>query len=132
MRNAWASAQDVIFKTMGENRFIVQFMCLGDRVMKGGPWLFRRETVVIEEYDGLTNVEEYKLDRIPVCARIIGIPDGLMQKPKLTEKIANKVGVHPIKVFMSEGRLNPAKYLRSRVLAGHPTCSLCSFNLEGE
>lgn len=44
MRNAWASAQDVIFKAKGENRFIVQFMCLGDwnRVMNGGPWLFRR------------------------------------------------------------------------------------------
>lgn len=99
MRNASASAKDVIFKTMGENRFIVQFMCLGDwnRVMNGGPWLFRREAVVIEEYDGLTDVYDYKLDRIPVCARIKGIPDAVMQKPALADKIANKVGVHPIK-----------------------------------
>ncbi|KAF7100489.1 hypothetical protein CFC21_102001 [Triticum aestivum] len=123
MRNAWASAKDVIFKTMGDNRFLVQFLCLGDwnRVMNGGPWLFRRDAVVIEEYDGLTNVHEYKLDRIPVCARIMGIPDGLMQKSSLAEKIAKKVGGNPIKVFVSEGRLNPAKYLRARVFVNLET-----------
>ncbi|XBI86616.1 hypothetical protein VPH35_094541 [Triticum aestivum] len=117
MRNAWASAQDVIFKAKGESRFIVQFMCLGDwnRVMNGGPWLFRREVVVIEEYDGLTDVYEYKLDCIPVCARIKGIPDVIMQKSALSVKTANKVGVYPIKVFVTEGRINPAQYLRAWV-----------------
>ncbi|XBI35718.1 hypothetical protein VPH35_121373 [Triticum aestivum] len=117
MRNASASAQDVIYKAKGDNRFIVQFMCLGDwnRVMNGGPWLFRREAVVIEEYDGLTDVYEYKIDRIPVCARTKGIPDVIMQKSALSEKVANKVGVRPIKVFVTAGRINMAQYLRARV-----------------
>lgn len=81
--------------------------------MSGGTWLFRREAVVIEECDGLTDVYDYRLDCIPVCARIKGIPDA--QKFALSEKISNKVGVRPIKVFVNEGCLNPTKYLRARV-----------------
>jgi hypothetical protein len=34
--------------------------------MDGGPWLFHGAALVMAEYDGFTNVEEYKLDRIPV------------------------------------------------------------------
>lgn len=117
MRNAWASAHGVTFKPMGENLFLVQFMCVGDwnRVMGGGPWLFRKSAVVIEEYDGFTNVQDYKLDRIPVWARVSGVPDGLMKRKDMAEKIAAKVGKAPLKVIVNEGRINPAKYLRCRV-----------------
>ena len=77
-------------------------MCLGDwnRVMNSGPWLFSNAVVVLEEYDGLTNVEEYKLDRIAVWARIIGISDGLMKKTEIAEKIARKVGI-PLSKLLS-------------------------------
>ncbi|XBI55638.1 hypothetical protein VPH35_037413 [Triticum aestivum] len=117
MRNAWAPAQGVIFKDKKPNIFLAQFLCIGDwnRVMNGGPWLFRNAAVVLEENDGLSNVEEYKLDRIAVWACIIGIPDGLMKKTEIAEKIAKKVGIPPIKVIVNEGRINPAKYLRARV-----------------
>lgn len=68
MRNAWVPAQGVTFKTMNPNLFLAQFFCLGDwnHVMRGGLWLFRNVAVVLEEYDGITNVQENKLDRIPV------------------------------------------------------------------
>ncbi|XBI38444.1 hypothetical protein VPH35_123455 [Triticum aestivum] len=117
MRNAWIPEQGVIFKAKKDNLFLAQFMCLGDwnRVMNGGPWIFRNSAVVLEEYDGLTNVEEYKLDRIPVWARIMGLSEGLMKKTEIAEKIAKKVGVPPIKVVVNEGRINPMKYLRARV-----------------
>lgn len=117
MRNTWIPAQGVTFKTINPNRFLAQFYCLGDwnRVMWGGPWLFRNAAVVLEEYDGITNAEEYKLDRIPVWARIVGIPDGLMKKKEIAEKIAKKVGGPPITIIVKEGRLNPTKYLRARV-----------------
>lgn len=83
--------------------------------MGGGPWIFRNSVVVIEEYDGITNVTEYVLDRIPAWVRIMGIPDWLMKKTELAEKIAKKVGVPSIKVMVTEGRLNPSKYLRARI-----------------
>lgn len=73
--------------------------------MNGGPWLFRDAA--------FTNVYEYKLDRIPVWARIIGIPEGLMKKKEVAEKIEKKVGIPPITMIVNEGRLNPAKYLRA-------------------
>jgi hypothetical protein len=117
MRNAWETAQSVTFRTKGDNLFLAQFYCLGDwdRVMDGGPWLFRGTALIMSEYDGFTNVEEYKLDKIPVWTRIQGIPEGLMKKKELAEKVAKKVGEPPIKVVVNEGVLNFPKYLRARV-----------------
>jgi hypothetical protein len=67
------------------------------------------------EYDGFTNVEEYKLDKILVWTRIQGIPEGLMKKRELAEKVAKKVGEPPVLVIVNEGKINPSKYLRARV-----------------
>jgi hypothetical protein len=67
------------------------------------------------EYDGFSNVEDYKLDKIPVWTRIQGIPEGLMKKKELAEKVAKKVGEPPITVIVNEGQINPMKYLRARV-----------------
>lgn len=99
MRNTWASAQGVTFKSREDNLFLAQFFCLGgwNRVMGGGPWIFWNAIVVMEEYDGITDVRKYKLDRIHVWARIMGIPEGLMEKRELAEKIARKVGLPPSK-----------------------------------
>jgi hypothetical protein len=83
--------------------------------MEGGPWLFRGEALVMAEYDGFTNVEEYKLDKIPIWTRIQGVPEGMMKKKELAEKVARKVGEPPISVIVNEGRINPSKFLRARV-----------------
>ena len=42
MRAAWDLAQEVQFKPLEENLYIVQFSCLGDweRVTRDGPWHF--------------------------------------------------------------------------------------------
>lgn len=117
MRFAWKPVKDVTFKIMGENLFLAQFHYLGDwnKVMEGGPWLFRGAAVAMEEYDGFGNVHDYKLDKIPVWSRIRGIPEGLMKKKELAEKVEEKVGERPIKVDIQEGRINPLTHLRSRV-----------------
>jgi hypothetical protein len=83
--------------------------------MEGGPWLFRGSALVMAEYDGFTNVDEYKLDKIQIWTRIQGVPEGLMKKKDLAEKLAMKVGEPPISVIVQEGRINPLKYLRARV-----------------
>ena len=94
MRNAWSAAKEVTFKVLKSNLFLVQLHCLGDwsRVMEGSPWLFRGAAVVMEEYDGFSNIDSYKLDRILIWAQIQGVPEGLMKKRELAEKVANKVG----------------------------------------
>lgn len=117
MRNAWSSAQGVTFSIKGPNLFLVQCHCLGDwkRIMEGGPWLFQKAVVVIQEYDGYSDVSEFKLNKLPVWARIKGLPDGLTRKKELAEKVAGKVGEPPFTVIVNEGRINPASTLRTRV-----------------
>lgn len=74
--------------------------------MDGGPWLFRKDHVVIVEYDGFTNVSDYAYDKIQVWARIKGLSDGLTGKKDLTKKVATKVGEPPITVVVNEGKIN--------------------------
>lgn len=90
LRNTWAAAQGVTFKVLGPNLFLAQLHCLGDWtwVLEGSPWLFRGAAIVMSEYDGFSNVLSYKLDKIPVWARIQGVPEGLMKKRELAEKVA--------------------------------------------
>jgi hypothetical protein len=71
--------------------------------------------VVLEEYNGFSNVKDHKLNKIPVWAHIQGIREGLMKKKELVEKVARKVGEPQIMVIVDEGRTNPASYLRARV-----------------
>ncbi|GJN38404.1 hypothetical protein PR202_gb27440 [Eleusine coracana subsp. coracana] len=117
MRTAWAAAKTVTFKVKADNLFLAHFHWPGDwlRVMEGGPWLSRGAPVVMAEYDGLSNIHEYKLNKIPVWTRIQGIPEALMKKKEIAEKIARKVGEPPITVIANEGKINPTPYLRARV-----------------
>lgn len=112
MRIAWAAAKEVTFKAVGGNLFLVQMHCLGDwnKLMEGGPWLFRGAAVVMEEYDGFSDVHTFKLDKIPVWTRIQGVSDGLMKKRELAEKVAGKAGM-TIPVIVTEGRINSTTYL---------------------
>lgn len=113
MRNAWAAAQGVTFNVKGPNLFLVQCHCLGDwrKIMDGGPWLFRRALVLLQEYDGFSDVKSYRLNKIPVWARVKGLPDGLTRHRELAEKVAAKVGDPPFNVIVNEGRINPASTL---------------------
>ena len=83
--------------------------------MEVRPWQFRTDPVVLVEYDGFSNVEEYELNMYPLWVRIKGLPDGLTRKKELAEKVAKKVGEPPFTVMVNEGRINPSNFLRVRV-----------------
>ena len=68
----------------------------------------------MEEYDGYSNVKTYKLDKIPIWTRIQGVPEMLMKKKVLTEKVAKKVG-ECIVVSVDDGKINSTPFLRARV-----------------
>jgi hypothetical protein len=82
--------------------------------MDGSPWLFHGAAIVLEEYDGFSNVLEYRLNRILVWERIQGVLEGLMKKRELVEKVAKKVR-DIIHVVVNEGRINSTPYLRARL-----------------
>jgi len=106
----------VTFKVLGPNLFMVQLHFLRDwsRVIDGSTWLFREDVIMMEEFDGFSNVHSYKLYKIPVWARTQGLLEGLMKKRELADKVVKKVG-DPIIVVVNEGKINPIPYLCVRV-----------------
>nr|XP_051196816.1 uncharacterized protein LOC127310163 [Lolium perenne] len=74
-------------------KWAVIMKCLGDwkTAMHGGPWMFRRNAVVIEEYDGLVNTETIALDSIRVWIRIMGLPE-LVRNTAAAKAMAGKLG----------------------------------------
>jgi hypothetical protein len=109
MQVAWAVAQEVSFRDLEEYTFTAQFKCLGDwrTAMHGGPWLFRRNAVVIEEYNRLVNTEMIPLDSIRVWVRIMGMPE-LIRNTAATKAMAGKLG----EVLLVELGANGASYVK--------------------
>ncbi|KAE8771313.1 hypothetical protein D1007_56835 [Hordeum vulgare] len=77
MRAAWNCSQQVHFRPIGPNLFVVQVYCLGDwdRIMQEGPWLFRNMDVQLAPYDGFTKAEEVPVVYMPICMQIHKLPD---------------------------------------------------------
>jgi hypothetical protein len=48
--------------------------------MHQGPWLFRDQALIIEEYDGFTNPLSIKMDRVTVWAQIHKLPDNYLKE----------------------------------------------------
>ena len=61
-----------------------------------GPWLFRNQGVLIEEYDGFTKPSQIKLDTMEIWAQIHDLPDGFFPMLRaLAGKIGEVVFVEP-------------------------------------
>jgi hypothetical protein len=96
MWNAWSPAQQIDFNHLERNIFTVQCFCLGDwlKVTEGGPWLFRRNAVCIEEYDGLVDPDIIDLNHFETWIQIHKLPVGYRNVAlikNLTERNVGKV-----------------------------------------
>ena len=91
MRAAWDLAQEVQFKPLEDNLYLVQFSYLGDweRVMQEGPWHFWGDAVILKEYDGVTKPSTVRLDTIEIWIQIHDVPDLYAH---LVSSLAAKVG----------------------------------------
>jgi hypothetical protein len=91
MRSAWDLAQDVKTRSLESNLHTFQFQCLGDweRMKEGGPWNFRGNPVLIEEYDGFTKPSEVKLFFFDIWIQIHDLPIGYAP---MIKSLASKVG----------------------------------------
>jgi hypothetical protein len=76
MRYAWSLAKEVSFKAIEDNLFVLQFSCLGDwnKVMEEGPWIFRENVVLLEEYDGITKPSKVVFNSLSIWVRIYDLP----------------------------------------------------------
>jgi hypothetical protein len=94
MRFAWALAQKVEFRDVGNNTFILQLSCLGDwkKVVEEGPWLFRNWGIVIQPYDGYSKPSSMILDRLPIWIQIHDIPEAYVKKKEILQNLAGRIG----------------------------------------
>jgi hypothetical protein len=94
MRFAWALAQKVEFRDVGNNTFILQLSCLGDwkKVVDEGPWLFRNWGIVIQPYDGYSKPSSMILDRLPIWIQIHDIPEVYLAKKEIQQNLAGRLG----------------------------------------
>jgi hypothetical protein len=78
MRSAWDLAKDVKIRAIEDNLFTLRFACLGDweKVMDGGPWVFRGKSVLIAPYNGYTKPSTIDLNTILMWIQIHDLPDG--------------------------------------------------------
>ncbi|KAM0848823.1 hypothetical protein ACQ4PT_054136 [Festuca glaucescens] len=91
MRSAWDLAKDVKIRVIEDNLFTLHFACLGDweKVMDGGPWVFRGKSVLIAPYDGFTKPSTIVLNTVLMWIQIHDLPDGYKG---LVKTLAGKVG----------------------------------------
>lgn len=91
MRAAWDLAQDVKFRPLEDNLYMLQFFCLGnwECVMQEGPWHFRSNVVIIIPYDGVTKPSTIPLNTIDIWIHIHDVPDLYVH---LVTPLESKVG----------------------------------------
>lgn len=93
MKYAWSLAKDVTFKAIDENLFVFQFSCLRDwrKVLDDGPWFFRGNAVLLEEYDGITKPSTVKFRNLNIWVRVYDVPTGFRTK-NIGRQIGDKIG----------------------------------------
>jgi hypothetical protein len=115
MKSIWNLARDPICREAGENLFIFQMHCLADwkKVVHQGPWTFRGFGLLVEDYDGLSDPEEFNFGGMHVWAQIHGIPE-LYRKLEVVDDLARRVGKVK-EVQMSPKLFYEGNYVRIRV-----------------
>jgi hypothetical protein len=75
MIRLWKSKKNVSFKILGENLFLINFECPGDkeRALKGRPWVFEGSLFLIEDFDGLTPPSNFTFDRKTFWVQMINL-----------------------------------------------------------
>ncbi|KAE8784602.1 reverse transcriptase [Hordeum vulgare] len=94
MKAAWNPAQVVVWRRINANLFSIQFNCLADwsKAMHQGPWDFRGMALIMAEYDGFTNLEKIKLDRLETWCQIHRLPDGVVKSKNALQNLASRIG----------------------------------------
>lgn len=117
MRSAWNPAKEVIWRKIEDNIFTIQFGCLADwnKALKQGPWLFRNQGLMIEEYDGFRNPREIVLDRLDVWARVLKLPDNYL-KEEVIKGMCRTVGfVKEVQTTLPAGYAGEFARIRVRI-----------------
>lgn len=106
MRAAWNPALKVVWRRIDANLFSIQFNYLGDwnKAIHQGPWDFKGHALILAEYDGFTNPERVKLDKLETWCQIHKVPDGVLKSEKALGNLAQRIGeVQEVQVTLPNG-----------------------------
>jgi hypothetical protein len=89
----WCPMKGIECKGLGENVFLFTFLQIGGRkkAVEGGPWMFEKNLLVLEEFDPCKNVDDYKFEDIPIWVRVFKLPLGMMSRAS-AEDIGGRIG----------------------------------------
>ncbi|XP_062014378.1 uncharacterized protein LOC133730887 [Rosa rugosa] len=88
----WRIKLGLTIQDAGE-RFVFQFNseAMRNRILHGGPWVYRNTMLVVGEYDGLSPLEEVPLNMMEIWVAVKGLPFGLRNKTAL-ELVGASIG----------------------------------------
>ncbi|KAK3153458.1 hypothetical protein QOZ80_2BG0173260 [Eleusine coracana subsp. coracana] len=115
MQRAWGLRANIEYKWLQNNRFLIEFEGDGDYefVLRGGPWIYRGDALVVGRYEGNVSPLEQPLDSVPIWVRFYDKPLNMM-----TETMGKNLGARIGKVRMVDvdnKRRAWADYMRVRV-----------------
>jgi hypothetical protein len=84
-----------------------------DFVMRGGPWIFKRNALLLKELDKATSPSEMVLDAVPVWVRIYDVPWGKQNKA-WGMKVGNGLG-KAVEVDAPSDEQDMNEFLRVRI-----------------
>lgn len=91
LEDAWRLREELTYTFLGGNRYFVHFGWEADmvHVMKEGPWQFWHDPLIMEAYDGLCKVLDYKLDAIRIWVGILDVPTNWRTEPVVRALVKN-------------------------------------------
>ncbi|KAI4986750.1 hypothetical protein ZWY2020_019380 [Hordeum vulgare] len=112
---AWCPLKGIRCKSMGGNVFLLTFVQESGKhkALKGGPWMMNNDLIVLEEYDPMKRINEYKFDSVPIWIRVFRLPLGLMDRD-VGELIGNGVGEF-MEVEVGDDDRAEGEYLKVKV-----------------
>jgi hypothetical protein len=80
-------------RDFGDNRYLLEFSSVDvlSFVIRGGPWSFKGDAIIMVQYDGLTKLSEVVIESIPLWIRIYDIVVAMMTTAFVTA-LGTKVG----------------------------------------
>lgn len=103
------------YKCLREHCFLIEFAGKGDRdfVLRGGPWIYRGDALLVSQYDEHANASLMNLDFLPVWVRLYDMPLSWMTK-EMGETLGKRLGKVRLVDADSNGRAW-GDYMRVRV-----------------
>ncbi|KAM0899098.1 hypothetical protein ACQ4PT_021529 [Festuca glaucescens] len=76
--DVWQLRNGIRYSERGKNYYMITLFSRGDYdfVMRGGPWIFKRNALLIKDFDESAQPYEIVLDSAPIWVRIYDVPWG--------------------------------------------------------